>query len=271
MEYFSEMNNKRISIITATYNSQETIRDTIESVINQKYNNIEYIIIDGASTDSTLDLIRSYEENFKKALIDFRYVSEPDNGIYDAMNKGIRMATGEWIGILNSDDWYNDSAVSELVKIQVKNEFSIISANMNKVDKNKKILKVLYNKKNLPKYIRRTMPINHPATFVNRSVYDKIGNYNCEYRLSADYDLILRAYNTGVHFIFMDTILVNMRNTGATHQLNNIFVTAKEDYAIRKAHFIKGAQIYYFLRIGFNFLVIIREIYRKITLKRMHL
>ena len=135
MEYFSEMNNKRISIITATYNSQETIRDTIESVINQKYNNIEYIIIDGASTDSTLDLIRSYEENFKKALIDFRYISEPDNGIYDAMNKGIRMATGEWIGILNSDDWYNDSAVSELVKIQVKNEFSIISANMNKVDK----------------------------------------------------------------------------------------------------------------------------------------
>ena len=115
------------------------------------------------------------------------------------------------------------------------------------------------------------MPINHPATFVNRSVYDKIGNYNCEYSLSADYDLILRAYNAGVHFIFMDTILVNMRNTGATHQLNNIFVTAKEDYAIRKAHFIKGAQIYYVLRIGFNFLVIIREVYRKMIMKLMHL
>ncbi len=141
MEYFSGMNNKRISIITATYNSQGTLIDTIESVLNQKYSNIEYIIIDGASTDSTLKIIQSYKENFKKADIDFRYISEPDNGIYEAMNKGISMATGEWIGILNSDDWYNDSAVSELVKIQVKNEFSIISANMNKVDKKRKDFK----------------------------------------------------------------------------------------------------------------------------------
>jgi len=266
MEYFSEMNNKRISIITATHNSQATLKDTIESVLNQKCGNIEYIIIDGASTDSTLEIVQSYKESFKKAGIDFRYISEPDNGIYDAMNKGIRMATGDWIGILNSDDWYHHLAVSELLKIQVKNEFSIISANMNKVDKNGKILKVLYNKKDLQKYIKRTMPINHPATFVNRKVYEEIGNFNCKYRLSADYDLILRAYNAGVHFVFMDSIIVNMRNSGATHQIRNIFVTAREDYAIRKAHFINGAQFHYLLRIGFNVLVIIREFYRKLLI-----
>jgi len=103
------------------------------------------------------------------------------------------------------------------------------------------------------------MPLNHPATFVHRRVYDTIGMFDTDYKLSADYDLIYRAYNAGVNFLFTDEILVNMRNTGATHQTKNLFITAKEDFRIRKKNQNSSALFYYFKRIGFNILVISRD------------
>ena len=102
----------KFSIITATYNSGKTLRDTMESVLGQTYRDIEYLIIDGASTDDTLAIVRSYESRFGGRL---RYLSEPDHGIYDAMNKGLRMATGDVVGILNSDDFYTSDGVLERV------------------------------------------------------------------------------------------------------------------------------------------------------------
>ena len=102
----------KISVITATYNSGKTVRDTIESVLRQTYKDIEYIIVDGKSKDDTLEIVRSYESQFGERI---RYVSEPDKGIYDAMNKGIAMATGDVVGILNSDDFYTSNNVLEQV------------------------------------------------------------------------------------------------------------------------------------------------------------
>ena len=162
----------KVSIITVCFNSEKTIRDTIDSVLNQTYKNIEYIIVDGKSVDTTIDIIKSYELEFKRKNISFKWISEKDTGIYNAMNKGVRLAKGDLIGILNSDDWYSSNAVSEVVAVNGNQDFSVISGKKNKVNFKKEILKTIKNKKDIQKYIHRTMPINHPATFVHKKVYE---------------------------------------------------------------------------------------------------
>lgn len=248
-----------VTIITVCYNSENTIKDTIESVLNQTYSNIEYIIIDGNSKDKTLNIIKSYEEKFKDKEILFKWLSEPDNGIYDAMNKGLELASGDFIGILNSDDWYAENAVSEIIRIGLKEDFCVVSGKKTKVDVNKTERKTFQNKKDVKKHIHKTMPLNHPATFVHKNVYEKIGGFNTKYSLSADYDLIFKAFFANAKFVFSDDVLVYMRNTGATHQMKNLFVTAHEDLLIRKSYKVKLAYIYYFKRIIFNLLVISRD------------
>ncbi len=250
---------KLISIITVCYNSENTIKDTFESVLNQTYSKIEYIVIDGKSNDNTLKIIRSYAAKFLARSISFVYVSETDNGLYDAMNKGISLAKGEIIGILNSDDWYEKDAVKLIVEKNKGRKFTIISGKKNKVNYKKKIKKTIDNKKEIHKYIRKTMPLNHPATFVHKTVYDKIGLFDTFYKLSADYDLIFRAYNAEVLFLFIDKPIVNMRNTGFTHQMKNLFTTAKEDQHIRVKNKVKWSNFYYLKRIGFNILAIVKN------------
>ncbi|WKD85552.1 PGL/p-HBAD biosynthesis glycosyltransferase [Polaribacter huanghezhanensis] len=246
------------SIVTVSYNSEKTIRDTIKSVLNQVFTNFEYILVDGKSTDKTVEIIKSFENQFKEKKIPYQWISEKDAGIYDAMNKGLKLASGEIIGILNSDDWYTKTAISTVVEKNQNNTNTIISGKKNKVNSKKEILKTIQNKKDIAAYIHKIMPINHPATFVHKTVYDKIGLFDTQYKLSADYDLIYRAFNANASFLFVDEVLVNMRNTGATHQSKNLFITAKEDYHIRKKNKVTLAFFYYLKRIGFNYLVIIR-------------
>ena len=256
--------NLLVSIITVSYNSSYTIEDTINSILNQTYNNIEYFIIDGKSNDRTVDIIKSYQKRFKEKKIPYTWISEPDKGIYDAMNKGISMVKGNIIGIINSDDWYSNDAISEAVKIFKNKTFSIVSGERRKVKLNKKPYGVHYNKKEIKKHIHKLMPINHAATFVHKTVYEEIGIFDTNYKLSADYDLIYRAVNASVNFMFIDKIIVNMRNSGATGQMKNLSVTAKEDHHIRKKNNVKFAQFYYIKRLGFNFLIIIRDTIRKL-------
>ena len=256
-----------VSIITVSYNSSKTIEDTINSILTQTYTNIEYIIVDGNSTDETKNILNSFEEKFKLKGINYIWVSEPDKGIYDAMNKGISMANGDIIGILNSDDWYTNNAVLEVVKTFDSKTFAIVSGEKRKVKFNKEPYGTYYNKKDIKNHIHKVMPINHPATFVHKTVYEKIGLFDIYYKLSADYDLIYRAFNAGVNFIFTNAIIVNMRNSGATGQLKNLSVTAKEDFHIRKKNKVKFAQFYYLKRLGFNILIIVRDSIRKLINK----
>ncbi len=258
------LNNSKplVSVITVSYNSADTIKDTFESVLNQTYNNIEYVIVDGSSSDDTVDIIKSYEHKFKNKRIKYRWVSEPDGGIYDAMNKGILLAQGSIIGILNSDDWYSNDAISEIVRTNKDNTYSVISGRKNKVNSEKQILDTVQNKKDIKKNVHKTMPLNHPATFVHKTIYEVVGNFDTKYKLSADYDFIFRAYNAGAKFLFTDKVIVNMRNTGSTYQLKNIFITAKEDYKIRKRNKIKLAYFYYLKRLGFNYLLLLRNLLR---------
>lgn len=221
------MDEVLFSIITVCYNSEKTIADTIESVLNQTYDNYEYIIVDGKSTDRTLAIIRSYEKEFNGRL---RVISEPDKGIYDAMNKGIRMAKGDVIGIINSDDWYEKDTLSMVRECYKAYPYTIYYGIMRTVDheNGKEIRCTIYN----PEYISDAM-INHPSTFVHRKVYEQYGMFDCEYKMSADYDFMIKMVrNPEVQFVSIYKILSNFRNNGVSSGID----ATMEDMKIKRKY-----------------------------------
>lgn len=198
---------KMCSIITVCYNSKNTIRLTLESVLHQTYHNIEYIVVDGGSTDGTLDLIKEYEPLFDGRM---KWVSEPDNGIYDAMNKGIRMASGELIGIINSDDYYELDAVENMVSAMGNEPYQILYGAVrtlkNGMEQNIAIYSHLF--------LRESM-IGHPACFITKQLYDELGGYDTQFVSAADYDFMLRmAENKNVKFVPIYKIIANFATGG---------------------------------------------------------
>ena len=221
----------KISIITAAYNSEKTIRDTLENVKNQMYKDIEHIIIDGASKDNTLAIVAEYP-HVKKV------ISEKDKGIYDAMNKGIQIATGDVIGILNSDDLYQDSTVIQQVMDQfIQNPtLDIIygdlvyvkSDNVNKVVRNWKSNSYhnnFFDNGNVPP---------HPSLFVKKRIYEEAGFFNLDFKLAADYEFMLRIFKKhNFKSKYLNKVIVKMRLGGATNQsISNI---KKQNIEILKA------------------------------------
>ena len=192
----------KISVITATYNSGATLRDTVESVLRQTYHNIEYIIVDGDSHDNSMDIVREYEPLFNGRL---HYVSEPDNGLYDAMNKGIAMATGDVIGILNSDDFYtSDNIVEQVADAMTDNpKTDAVYGDIHFVNGNNLTKCVrYYSSKHFRRWQMRLgfMPA-HPSFYCRREVYLNHGVFDDTYRIAADFELLLR-------FIFVHRITI---------------------------------------------------------------
>ncbi len=227
----------KISIITATYNSEATLVDTIESVIAQDYDNIEFIIVDGNSTDHTLDIIKKYKDAIT------RYVSEPDEGIYDAMNKGIGMATGDIIGILNSDDFFSHPSVLSLIAKQFDNDTGLdaVYGDLYYVDKHNtnKIIRYWKNKTYYPKAFYHGWHPAHPTFYVRREVYQKYGTFNLSLPLSADFELMLRLFEC--HHIrtkHINSVLIKMRIGGATSK--NVISIFRGISQCRKAFLING-------------------------------
>lgn len=217
----------KISIITVSYNSSRTISDTIESVINQSYENIEHIFVDGISEDDTLSRINSY--NHDKIV-----VSEKDAGIYDAMNKGVLAATGDVIGILNSDDLYQDATVIESVMNQFiedptldivyGNLVYVKSDNVNIVVRNWKsnsYYNNFFDNGNVPP---------HPSLFVKKRVYEEAGLFNLDFKLAADYEFMLRIFKKhNFRSRYTNKVIVKMRLGGATNKsFSNIIMQNKE-------------------------------------------
>lgn len=203
----------KISIITVSLNNGLYIEDCIRSVLNQTYKDIEYIVIDGGSTDGTIDVIRKYEKRISI------WVSEPDRGIYDAMNKGIIKSSGDIIGILNSDDMYaNVNVIQQIADIFLKTQSDTCYGDLLYVDRcniNKTVRLWKSNNYQKNNFQRGWMP-PHPAFFVRRSVYENFGLFNLGFPLAADYELMLRfLYKYGVSTTYIPQCLVNMRTGGS--------------------------------------------------------
>jgi glycosyltransferase involved in cell wall biosynthesis len=237
----------KFSIITPCFNSVATIRETFEAVLNQTFTDYEYIVVDGGSKDGTLDIIQEYEAKFNGKM---RWISEPDNGIYDAMNKGIRMAQGEVIGIVNSDDWYEKNALEKIAE-QLSDDYDFYYGMIRNVDSlNREMAVVRFNHEFLRVYV-----LQHPGCFVTKKTYEKYGLYSLEYKIAADYELMLRFQKEGVRFLPVDAILTNFSTCGISNT-----TPAYELFAVRRKYGITS-------RIGYIAEVAV-EFFLKKILKR---
>ena len=221
----------KVSVITATWNSVATLRDTLESVLGQTYPYIEHIIIDGGSTDGTLELVREYEPRYQGRL---RYISEPDKGIYDAMNKGIRMASGEVIGILNSDDFYTSPDIVETLAGELKSHgVDAVYGDIHYVD-SKDLNKCVryYSSADFRRWkmLFGFMPA-HPSFYVRRHIYEKFGGYALDYKIAADYDMMVRLfYKHKISSKYIRKDFVTMRTGGmSTKSVSHRLITTRED------------------------------------------
>jgi glycosyltransferase involved in cell wall biosynthesis len=204
----------KVSIVTVCYNAAATIRKCIGSVISQDYPHLEYLIIDGASTDGTLQIINEYGEHMAKV------VSEPDRGIYDAMNKGIAQATGDVVGILNADDFLVTSqAISKVAEAFVQSGADIVYGNLNYVNPQEKIIRRWRSGSyNAGAFGWGWMP-PHPVFYARRSLFERLGNYRLDYGSAADYELMLRfIHRHPLQVYYLDMTLVHMLTGGASNK-----------------------------------------------------
>ena len=216
----------KISIITIAFNSEETIEDTIKSVVAQDYKDVEYIIIDGGSTDGTLQIVDKYKDNIAKV------ISEPDKGIYDAMNKGVRASTGELVGILNSDDFYASNTVLSEIADAIGDKDAIY-ADLVYVDRENTEKVVRYWKAGAYKedcFFKGWMP-PHPTFFIRKRLYDKYGDYNLKLKSAADYELMLRMlHKHKISVTYLPKVITKMRVGGQSNvTLKNRLKANKED------------------------------------------
>lgn len=225
----------KISVITATWNSEETIEATLKSLNNQDYSDIEHIIVDGASTDSTLDIVRKHGDNVNKI------ISEDDKGIYDALNKGINAATGDLIGFLHSDDFYSNRNVLTRIAKEFNNEDIdatygdldyVLQANINKT-----VRSWVSGEFDRGRLNNGWMP-PHPTLYIRRKHYISLGGFDLRYIISADYDLIVRyLLNNNLNPSYIPEVLIKMRLGGkSNNSFYNILKKSKEDVNVMIEH-----------------------------------
>jgi glycosyltransferase involved in cell wall biosynthesis len=210
-----------VSIITIVFNREKSLENAIKSVINQTYPNIEYIIIDGNSSDNTILIIKKYD-----AFIDY-WRSEPDSGISDAFNKGYLLSTGDFIAYLNSDDWYEPNGIFDLVS-QLEPGYSIFCGHVNLLRAGTDKVEKLHRSN--PGRIFQTMRVAHPATIVSRDVFEKIGMFSTKIKYAMDYDFMLRAKLDGFEIKVVDKVITNMLLGGNSSSLRGVF---KEELEIK--------------------------------------
>ena len=209
----------KISIVTATYNSGKTVRDTCVSVLKQTYDNYELIVVDGGSKDDTLEIIRHYEPIFKGRM---KWISEPDRGIYDAMNKGIAMATGDVVGILNSDDFYSSNGILRMVASSMRNKnIDAVYGDVHYVHDNDlgKCVRYYSSRAFHRVWMRFGFMPAHPSFYCRREVYEKYGTFDLSYKVAADFECLLRLiFLHRIRTMYLPLDFVTMRTGGASTQ-----------------------------------------------------
>lgn len=225
------INPLKISIITVSFNSSATIRDTFDSVLAQTYPDIEYIVVDGCSSDNTVEIIKAYESRFQGRL---RWISEPDDGLYNAMNKGIRMATGDVIGFLNSDDLYPaNNVIASIVdcfinSVDIQSVYGDVRfVSTKSIDK---IVRYIKAKNFHPSRFRFGFMPPHPSFFAYQHVYNELGLFRENYKIAADYELLCRfLYKYNLKSKYLPLELVRMRMGGkSTASLKSNYILNKE-------------------------------------------
>jgi len=227
----------KISIITSVYNNKATIKDAIESVLSQTYGNIEYIIVDGASGDGTVEVVQSYGNKITK------FVSEPDKGIYDGLNKGLSLATGDVIGFLHSDDLYENAKVLEELAKAFDEGVDAVYGDLVYTAKEdtSKVLRYWKSRDFDKSLLAKGWMPAHPTFFVRKEVYEKYGNFDTSFRIAADYDFMLRVLSAGINVTYLPKILYKMRVGGESNKsIKNIIQKSKEDLKALKNNEVGG-------------------------------
>ncbi len=241
----------KISLITTSFNSGSTIADTLRSVLEQTYTNIEYWIIDGNSKDNTMDVVRSFEDAFGGRL---HFISEKDNGIYDAMNKGIKNATGDIVGILNSDDYFTSDDVLEKVAASFETDGSLdaVYGDVHFINPGAPQKTVRYYSSSVfrPSLLRFGIMPAHPSFYVRRGVYEKHGLYSLDYKIASDYDMMVRLfYKSGIKAKYLKKDFVTMRVGGmSTKSVENRLLIAKEDVKACRRYGMKTNRLFISLK-----------------------
>ncbi|MDR3819670.1 MAG: glycosyltransferase family 2 protein [Bacteroides sp.] len=227
----------KVSIITITYNSAITLRDTMEAVLSQTSKNIEYIVVDGASKDDTVKIIKEYESKFNGQM---RWVSEPDKGLYDAMNKGIRMATGDIVGIINSDDFYHRTdVIAKVVEGFQENGIEAIYGDVRFVnpDNLDKTVRYYSSKHFSPQLFRYGFMPAHPTFFTYRRYFEEFGYYKTDYKIAADYELLIRflyTHKLKSKYLPLDFMKMRMGGTSTASIKSNILLNKEIVRACRE-------------------------------------
>jgi glycosyltransferase involved in cell wall biosynthesis len=215
------------SIITASYNSQKTIAETIKSVLSQHFTNFEYIIVDGDSSDSTIDIIRSFEKDFLDKNIAFKFISEKDKGVYDAWNKGILLSKGAWISFLGSDDTYYPNALEQYYyNIEQTTDINYISSRAELINEQREVLDV-FGKPFIWKNLIRGMDTAQVGSFHKRELFNAVGQFNYKYKIVGDFEFYIRCKNA-IKPKYFDTVTVKMLNGGISNQIYKALKEALE-------------------------------------------
>ena len=230
----------KISIITITYKSAKTLPRALESVRSQTYGDIEHIIIDGASTDGTKELIINYQLSIINSQSPkVRWVSEPDGGIYDALNKGIRMATGDVIGFLHSDDvLYSPDSIGQIAAAFESTKADVVYGDLQYCNGDK-VTRRWRSNAFKPSSLKFGWMPPHPTLYVRREVYEQVGEYDSWFRISADYDMILRIFTAGYKTHYIPQVLVSMETGGASNRDAKARLSkTQEDYFVLKKNHV---------------------------------
>jgi glycosyltransferase involved in cell wall biosynthesis len=231
----------RVSIITVCYNRKSTIEQSIKSVLGQDYPNIEYIVIDGSSTDGTKEIIQSYSDKIAT------YISEPDKGMYDAINKGLSMATGDIVGLMHSDDeFYNKMVISKIVTtFQNSPNTDGLYGNGIYIS-NDAEERIVRNRIGGPydfKKIRSGWLPLHPTVYLKKSLIEKFGFYNLDFKIASDTEFLLRyLFQHKINIVYLDEYVVKMRMGGLSTSYKRAFEVLYEDYRIYKYHHISAVR-----------------------------
>lgn len=245
----------KISVITITYNSAKTLPRALASVQGQTFADIEHIIVDGASTDGTLEMIQAYADKHKNV----KWISEKDSGIYNALNKGIRMASGDVIGFLHSDDvLFAPDSIEHIATIFNSQDADVVYGDLQYCHANRVVRRWQSNPFK-PSSLKFGWMPPHPTVYVRRKVYEEVGPYDEWFRISADYDMILRIFSAGYNAYYIPEVIVSMETGGASNRNTKARLSkTQEDYiALKKNHVGAG-----YLTVAFKQLRKIRQFLR---------